>query len=166
VAHVCRNAVWAYVTVFREVLGLPENKVVVACSPTVCSHGILLVRIQLDTDTREVRDRCTNKSRFISILLSIQPLNLASIELDPFLWESSYKSSDLLPASASIWSCRETSSIGSQCPASLPDAASRSLFGNAAPNKFATQADGANPTRNANIWADTGSTIVGRGGLS
>ena len=37
-AHVCRKAVWAYVTVFREVLGLPENKVVVACSPTVCDR--------------------------------------------------------------------------------------------------------------------------------
>ena len=75
--------------------------------------------------------------------LENQPLNLAAIELNPVLWEISYKNdSHLLPASASIWSCRETSSIGSQCSASLPGAASSSFFGNAAPKKFAMQADG------------------------
>ena len=97
-AHVCRKAVWAYVTVFREVLKLPENKVVVACSPTVCSHGIPFSW----TPTLASRGsrQAHKQTRVHQYNLEHQPLNLASVELDPFLWESSYKSSHLLPASA------------------------------------------------------------------
>ena len=111
----------------------------------------------------EVRGRRTNKSRFISILLSIQPLNLASIELDPFLWESSYKSSTCSPLQqASGRAGRPAQSAPNAQPRSqaLPREASSVMQ---LPTNLQCKQTEANATQNANIWADTGSTIAGRG---
>ena len=102
------------------------------------------------------RDRHTNKPGFISILLSNQPLNLASIELDQFL-------SALQQASGRAGRHRRN-----RLP--MLDLVVRryleKLFGNAAPTNLQYKPTEAIPIRNANIWADTGSTIVGLGGLS